>query len=405
MPTLASTSLMQMRYIAESVFGTTPGAGNSTNLRMTGESFSYDLTKAESQEMRADRQVAGATTIDATASGGFNFHAQYAEYDPFIAAALQNAYTVFGTNGVGATFTATIATTTITASAPTTGASIFTALQAGQWFRLTAPGDANDGRYFRVSLSVAPTTTVITLDVSTPGTAAVGVTSCAVATSRLVNGSTQSSFSFEKAATDVSQFLRYTGQTVSKMMLNLTSAALTDGSFEFMGKQGYLAGATGMPGSPVASKTYEIHNGATGIGHLWEGGLPVSDTEIKSMTIEVDNNLRARKALGKLGNVSIGVGDFKVSGKLEVYFASGALYNKFLGDTYSALSVSTKDVAGNGYVFSLPRVMLMSSKITAGSKNSDLMASFDYQAFSDDANATAGLRKTMFIDRLGAAVS
>ena len=37
MPVLASTSRVQLAYILESVFGTTPGAGNGTYLRTTGE--------------------------------------------------------------------------------------------------------------------------------------------------------------------------------------------------------------------------------------------------------------------------------------------------------------------------------------------------------------------------------
>jgi len=62
-------------------------------------------------------------------------------------------------------------------------------------------------------------------------------------------------------------------------------------------------------------------------------------------------------------------------------------------------------VAGNGYIITMPRVNLMSAKVVAGSKDADLMADFELQAFSDDANAVAGLRKTIFIDRVGVALA
>ena len=47
----------------------------------------------------------------------------------------------------------------------------------------------------------------------------------------------------------------------------------------------------------------------------------------------------------------------------------------------------------------------LDTKITAGAKDQDLMASFELMALADDANATAGLRKTIFFDRVGTALA
>ena len=52
---LASTSRVQMRYILESVLGTIPTTGNSYDLRITGESFNFDLTKETSKEINSAR--------------------------------------------------------------------------------------------------------------------------------------------------------------------------------------------------------------------------------------------------------------------------------------------------------------------------------------------------------------
>lgn len=403
---LASTSRVQLRYIKESVFGTTPGAGNGRNLRMTGESFNYDLTKEMSKEIRSDRQNGSTTTVDAEASGGFNFHMQYAEYDELIEGVMQGAWTVYGTNGVtGTAFSGTVASGTITAAVAPTGADAFTNLQKGQWFQYQLTGDPNDKVWFKVSEVTAPTTTVITLDASTPGTAAGPTAGAKIATSRLVNATTQSSYSFEKEFADVTQFFRFTGMTPNKMSLNFAAAALTDGSFEFMGKQGFRAAVTGLPGTPVESKAYDIQNGVRGVGHLWEGGAPITGTYIKSLGMNLDNSLRHQKAINNLGSVGIGSGDFMVTGSMEVYFANGTMYDKFLADTYTKITVGCQDTDGNGYVFQMPRVMLTSGRVVAGGKNQDAMLSFDYQAYADLGNATAALRKTLFIDRLGVAVT
>ncbi len=405
MTVLASTSRAQLRYLAEVTYGTTP-ASAGTNLRMTGESLNYDVSKEESKEIRSDRQVSGAVTVDANAAGGVNFHMQYREYDPFIEGALQSTFSAYGTNGVGASFTADFAATTITnTGAALTGANAFTTLALGQWFKLNAPSHANDGLYFRVSTSVAPTSTVITVDASTPLTVGTGVATCTVATSRISNAVTPKFFTLEKELADVTQFIAYRGMSVNKMNLNFASAALTDGSFDFLGKDSTRSGTTAFTGAATASQTYDIQNGVRGINQLWEGTAPLTSTFIKSLSVNVDNSLRGQKALANLGNVGIGSGDFKASGQFEAYFADGAQYDKFLADTYTSLIVACKDSANNGYVLSMPRVQLMTAKVVAGGKNQDIMASFDYTAFSDDTNAVSALRKTLFIDRVGVAAA
>lgn len=402
----AVSSRVQLAFIKETAYGTTPVAGNGVKLRMTGESLNFDLSKEDSKEIRDDRQTVGATTVDATAQGGFNFHMQYAEYDRLMEGALQSAYVSHGTLGVtGTTFSATFATGSITAAVAPTGNDAFTSLARGQWFRMNAPANANDGKFFRIHPTTAPTSTVITLDASTPATAGAGVAGCSISTSRLTNGTTFSSFTLEKGFADIVQFLTYRGMTVGKMGLNFNAAALTDGSFDFMGKDAVRNTTKQLPGTLVSSNTFDIHNGVKGVGTLWEGTAPLVTTSVKSMTVNVDNNLRGQKALGTLGNSGIGVGDFDASGTLEVYFADGTQFDKFATDVYTQLIVSTKDTANNGYVFTLPRVLLMNAKIVAGSKNQDVLATFDYMAFADVTNAVPALQQTMFIDRVGAATA
>lgn len=405
MPVLASTSREQLAYILESIFGTTPGAGNGNFLRITGESLNYDLTKDTSKELRADRQLSGVVPVSAQAAGGFNFHLNYGEYDPFLASTLQGAYVVFGTNGESAgASTVSFLAASLTASVATAGADSWATLAKGQFFRVSAGADANNGKLLRVSTSVAPTTTVITLDASTPAAVSAAVAGVKLQTSRLTNGTTQSSFTIEKAMADVTQFLAFKGMTPSKLSLKIASGALTDGTIDFIGKSGVRGVTTVLPGSTAASRTYDIQNGATGVGLLWEGGSPLTSTYIKSMTLDYDNVLRPQQAIGTLGLVGVGAGTVQIKGTMEAYFADGALYDKFLNNVYTQIQVASQDDAGNGYVFSMPRVNLMNAKIVAGAKDQDLMATFDYMAFSDDANATAGLRKSIFIDRVGAAL-
>lgn len=405
MSALASTSRVQLRIIKEATFGVTPVTGNPRNLRMTGESLDFTLTKEQSKEIRSDRQISSATTVDAAAAGNINIEQQYGEYDDLVEACAMGTWTPYGTAGAGAPITANFTTGAVTASAPTTGAEDLSLLQLGQWFRLNAPGSANDRKFFKVSSTVAPTSTVVTLDSSTPALAETAVANASVQASRLSNGVLQRSFTLEKQLADVGQFFAYRGMNVSKMSLSFASAALATGSFDFMGKDGVRSPTTTLPGAPIASQPFDIMNGVRGMGQLWEGGAPLASTFVKSMTLNWDNTLRQQKALAHLGSIGVGVGDVAVSGTAEVYFADGVMYDKFLNDVYTSLSVGIQDSAGNGYVYTLPRVLLMTGKVQAGSKNNDLMVSFDYMAFSDDGNPNPALRKTIFVDRFGAALT
>lgn len=404
MSILASTSRVQLAYVKEVVFGVIPAGSTGRFLRMTGESLDYKFNKVAAKEIRPDRALSGATSVDADVNGGFNFHMQYAEYDQFVEGAIQNVYTVYGVNGVGAVFVGTHTSTTITATVAPTGNSAFTLLQGGQWFRYLAPTDANNGKLFRVSTSVAPSATVITLDASTPATVSASIANCAVQSSRTNNGTTQMSFVLEKNSTDIGQFLTYVGMNVNKMTINLVTAAITDCVFDFIGQKATRQATTLLPGATLLSNVYEVQNAVRGISQLWENGVPLTGTYIKSMTVNLDNQLRGQKAIGNFGTVSVAVGDSMTTGKLEVYFANGVLYDKFLQDVYTSLIVSTQDGAGNGYIYSMPHVLLMNAKIVAGAKSQDMMVSFDYTAYNDDANATVALKKQLFIDRVGAAV-
>jgi hypothetical protein len=401
---IGTTSRVQLRRIKEANFGVTPVSGNCNELRVTGESFKFDIKKETSKELRGDRQIGYSVPVSAGAMGGFNFHLSYGEFDPELESVFQGTWDVHGTNGVGATFVGTFTATTVTAAVAPVGTSAFTNLQRGQWFRLATAG-VNDGRFFRVSSSVAPTSTVITLDAATPAQVGTSIANCTVQASRLSNGVTQTSFSYEKQIPEAGEFLLYRGMTPGKVNLKFVSGGLTDGSFEFMGRDADRDSATMLPGTPNPSRTFEIHNGARGVGQLFEAGTALTTTFIKSVDLTLDNVQRSQEAIANFGYIGIGSGTVAVSGTMEVYFSSGDLYQKFVDNVYTSLAIGSQDPAGNGYVVGLPRIQLMSSNIVAGAKDQDMMASFEFMALSDDANAVPALRKTIFLDRFGVALA
>lgn len=407
---LASTSRVQLRYIKEVTFGTTPGSGNSTELKMIGESLNYTINKEISEEINNNRAASSMIAVSAECSGGVQFELSFKEYDEFIRAALQaSAWTAYGTLGVGTAFGGTYATGTITAGVAPTGSSAFTTLRLGQWFTITGSTvTANNNKLFRVSKTVAPTSTVITLDAGTPASAGADTgTPSIVKTAYLANGTTQDSFSLEKQSGDTGEFFTYKGMTISAMSMNMASGSRTTGEFSFMGKVATQQNTTAMPGTPVASSAYQIMSGVSGTScALWYNGSPITGTFINSIALSYDNSLRMQNALCSLGAVGIGSGNINVTADMEVYFATGAtFYSQFLANTNAELAFTTFDVDGNGYVWTLPLANISSYTITAGGKDQDLMAQISVTGLLDQANATPALRKVMFVDRMGAALT
>lgn len=403
---LASSSLVQVRYIKESSFGVTPVAGNPKNLRITGESLSYSLSKSSSDEINAYRAVTSMVATSAEASGSINAEMQFGEYDDLMAGVLQSTWGAFGTNGIGVAFSATLTSTTITASAATTGTSLFTLLKAGQWFTLGGTGTANDGKMFRVSKVTPPTSTIITLDTGTPALAGGPYAATVLKVSRLSNGMTQPSYTIERASTDTGEFFAYRGMTPSSLKVSISSGSLSTMEFAFMGRDAVAANTTTLPGTPIASQAYPIMSGVSGTAcALWAKGAPLAGTFVNSISLSYDNTLRAQSAICSLGSIGIGSGTINVTADLEVYFANGrAFYDEFLSNANMEIAFTTFDTQGNGYIFTLPQANISSYSLNAGGKDQDLMASISVTGLLDLGNADAALRKVMFIDRIGAAL-
>ena len=405
---LASTSRVQLSYIKEATFGVTPATGTVRKLRITGESLNYTVNKESSTEINDSRSVSSMIPASAEASGSIQAEMQFAEFDPLIEATLQSTFSGIGGTGIGATFSATTTATTITAAAAPTGTSAFTTLQPGQWFTLTGTSSANDNKLFRVSKTVAPTATVITLDAGTPAIAGGPYANAKLQTARLSNGTTQPSFSIQRAVSDAGEFFSFRGMTASSMSLNISSGAISTVEFSFMGRDSLQDDVNLLPTADVRdSQTYQIMSGVSGTScALWVNGVPLAGTYVNSVALSYDNSLRNQAAICSLAPIGIGQGQINATVDLEVYFATGAtFYSEFLNNSNLEIAFTSYDTAGNGYIFTLPAANVSSYSVNAsGGSDSDLMASISLTALRDAANAVPALRKVVFIDRVGAAL-
>lgn len=390
----ASSAYGQLRYITETVAGTTPTTGNGVNLRQTGLTTKAALSTVTSNEVRADRLSTGLTITDMNLDGGFNFELSGKEYDPFLESLLGSTFTHFGVAGLGAAFSMATTATTITASANTTGASSFTSLLNGSWIKIVPPVGATAAvkayfadRWFKVATTTA---TVITLDASTPitGVGIIGVTAAgyAISQSTVANGASLArSFTLEYAMTDINQFLPFRGMRANSMDLSLDVGSIITGSFGFLG-QGHdgMVGATTLPGSTVNSQSLEVMNSVADVGAIYENGSSIlggSSSFIKSVKLNIANNMRAQKAIGIFGNAGIGLGELAITGSMDIYVENANYYNKWLAGTTTSLALGMADAAGNGYLVELDKVQFKDGGLNLGGRNDDTMLSLPFQAF------------------------
>lgn len=419
MTVLASSNRAQARYKLEGLyptnFGTTMSAGNGTNVNMTSETLNFDEKYEMSKVLRSDRAPAGHTLVSVSSAGALNAEHQYREYDPFYESVMGNVFTAYGTDGVSAAIDdLTLASGTITAGVAPTGADAFTTIHKGQWFSIIPDAGASTAvkeylrrRAFRAHLTTAATSTVITLDATTPINTAIvsALTDAKISTSRLYTGTNMWSYNLEIAHEDISVFRLYRGQIPGKINWKLTIGQIVTGSIEFMGKDMDALGDATFMGTPVAVQPFGQANATRGVFDIIEGTASISATTyIKSGEFTIDGSLRMQDAVGVLGAAGIAPGTFRVGGTLEVYFANKTMYQKFLDGNKSSLCIPILDNDGNGYVYYFPYVTYTAAKVNATGQDQDSTLSMtfecDYDAVASGADTTAN--KVCAIYRVGA---
>ena len=392
----ASADLGQLRYVAETVPGTTPTTGTTRNLRTTQPTMKAGITTTKSQEITKDRMVRSSTVTDMSVDGGFDFELSGKEYDFLLEAVMRSNFVHYGTGGLGTPFSMTTTANKVTASVATTGTSAFTSLAKGSYFKIIPPAAAAKevkdyfaDAWFKVDSTVAPTTTEITLDASTPikapGLISIATAGYAVSQSTLTHGTVRKTYSLEWEQSDISEYMVYRGMEANTLSLDFNIGAIVTGSANFMGMTHDVKQTTYVPGTPAASFDLGPLNSVSDIGNISSGGksLMVGSDFIRSLRIEINNNLRGLKALGHLGNAGVGVGSLDVTGTFEAYFHNSVLYKKWLESENSDLVFGVSDPYGNGYLIELTKIKYRDGSLNNITQNSDPTLSLSFDAFYD----------------------
>jgi len=398
MSQFASTDRVRTTYKPESTFGVPVTASACYAMRNSGNTIQDTPTYIQSNELTDTRTLKDNTLVDMDTAGAIPFDFSYGEYDWWLSALLQNNWTVYGTNGVGANFAATFGNNTITAGTVPTSTSAFTNLVRGQWIKVSGSSINGTNIWVQVSKTVSPTSTVITTEGNPfTGVTGSGGSSVNISGARLTNGVIQKQASVEKANLDVGLFMLSTGVTPNTFSLNLSLGQVITGSFDCMGKNSVESNATALNSTITSSLNYRVMNPTSNLASVLEGGATAGT--MMSLALSYNNNNRAQKALGQFGVIDMGQGQIALTLTGQMYFKDYALYTKMRNSADTEFSFRLQDPALNGYVFTIPAGNITSYGAPVSGKNQDVMVDFEITAKDNGAGIM------LIIDRAGAAVT
>jgi hypothetical protein len=394
---LAQSDRETLRFKPEASFGVVSSTGNHYALRMNGEQLEYNPKTDKSKEIRNSRGVADLILVDADAGGQVPVELSYGEYDSLIAAALCTAPSnVVGANGA-ATGTATFSSTGVQFSTGTP----FAAVESGQYIRVTGAVNTGNNGIFGPAVALLGTGAGIQFGTGT-FTAETGTAAVVVYGARFKNSTSKITHTIERVNNDLTgaRFEAFRGQAIDKWTLDWKPGSIVDQGYTFMGRDALpMSTGTALPGTTTASLTNPIVNAVNNVGTILEGGVALSNTFCRGLTLSVSNNIEMLKAIGNLGAVDFRLGEFNVQLQMQLYLADATYYNKFINNTNTSWSWRVTDALGNVYMFTVPSADYSAGKRPNPGRNNAIIVDLTAEGLEDS------LGRVLIIDRLGAAVT
>lgn len=226
-----------------------------------------------------------------------------------------------------------------------------------------------------------------------------GAMQSAYSGNKLINASTQKSFTVERtfgstsSGTATNTFIRHTGMMVDTMAISLSAGSMVTASYGFVGKKAttgdaIIGAGTAAAATYAAASSESLMSASTDFASLTMAGItPV----VSSLTLNTTNNLRRQAAVGSDSSVGIGNGRFEVSGSIDFYLENKVILDEYLsGDNTTSLSFTIGKDANKKFTFNIPTVKLESVSVNAGGNDSDVFVSVGWRGlFSADVDSGA----------------
>lgn len=207
--------------------------------------------------------------------------------------------------------------------------------------------------------------------------------------STMKNGVALHSYAIQKHFQDLAVpiFQNFTGCRIGGMSLSFQTGQILTGSFSVMGCA--AASSTAQVTGAVITSPGQGNpplNAVTDLTLIKKNGVALP-AMIKSLSLQMNNNLRAQEAIGTLGYVGIGLGRLEITGDIELYFEDPTEYTTFLTHANFALEFTLRDADLNLLRFVMPRCKYEEGSILSGGLDQDLMVAGKFRAIYDPTSA------------------
>lgn len=349
---IAVGSLVEIGYVAESVFGSTPVGEAFQKVR--DASFSVNLQKEtyQSEERRSDRSRQDVRHGYNSVAGDIAGELSEETWDDFIQAVFGGTWA----SGASTSFTS-VSINTANALVTCTSANFVTA-----GFRV--------GDVFSLSINPSNYLTAISVGVSTievePGT--ISTTATASATIRTLGqkislGNTYRSFTVERWLSDLTKYQAFKGCRINQMSLSVPASGMVTVTFGIMGQSGTAFSGTSLASSytdAVQTTPFAAVN-----GELYEGGAVLGFVTAAEITL--NNNMASPQVVGANVVPDILYGRFAdVTGSITVLFTSETMHAKFINETESTLLLRIQDQSTLDSTADFINIILPRIKYTGG---------------------------------------
>jgi hypothetical protein len=271
-------------------------------------------------------------------------------------------------------------------------------LAVGQWikiggsaagtqfaFLITAGTKARAAAYARITAIAAQKLTLDNLPAGWTTDSGTGKTIWVFFGDQIKNGVTQTFLTIEKGflGQPVPTYMVNTGMAVNTFDVNMSSGDKLKWSAAFMGMGGGIS-ETPLDASPDAVTTGVVMAANANVGRLGVNNAKLgSPNWAKEFSVQINNNLRSLDALDEDAPVGINDGECTVTGRVNQYFGSKTEVEAFYAGTPRQIN-SRVNKNGQALIWQVPRATYRGGgNPQATAKNTDVMASFDYQASQD----------------------
>lgn len=345
---ISSTNYTDFSYVKETTPGTTPDTPAFQRLPVTGVNLSDSLAAAVSEVIRSDRQTDDLVIVDSEVGGDCNYELSYAAFKPIIASLLQGGDLVT-IDQAASDVTVTASTKTFSSAGTINFATA--GLLPGCRIRVAGFTNAANNGVFKVATVTAGAFTVE--ETITDEAAGNAVT---FDVSFVRNGAEDmDTYTFRKqinAPSASNAIFYYRGCAINTMSFEFASGSILNGSFGVMGRtsEGTDTEITGETIADVAS--YRIMNGVSSVTSIDISGLPAT-TAFSSLSLNVDNQINAAKAIGVLGAADLAPFSLKVTADIEIYFEDLSMYDAYKDSTEFSLGFTLEDASVNPNIMTI----------------------------------------------------